>query len=168
MCSGLRGSPVLTSACTAQGRKPQGPILAVRPRPPRRDDVPVRKAPGPCDRAPNRWQTIGHNAAKSNRNRRSGIPPPESGSFGSGVIFPGFQLQSQGGRCCTWGLFMRGKGGLRLTTTQTAAFARVAFATLNVSQSARTSSLEFYSSSHVPALLWKVGQASTRALLFLR
>lgn len=47
-----------------------------------------------------------------------------------------------------------------------AGFVRITFATLNVSQSARTSSLEFYSSSHVPALLWKVGQVSTRALLF--
>lgn len=47
-----------------------------------------------------------------------------------------------------------------------AVLVRITFATLNVSQSARTSSLEFYSSSHVPALLWKVGQVSTRALLF--
>ena len=47
-----------------------------------------------------------------------------------------------------------------------AVFVHITFATLNVSQSARTSSLEFYSSSHVPVLLWKVGQASTRALLF--
>lgn len=47
-----------------------------------------------------------------------------------------------------------------------AMFMCITFAILRVSQSARTSSPEFYSSSHVPPLLWKVGQVSTRALLF--
>lgn len=47
-----------------------------------------------------------------------------------------------------------------------AMFMCITLAILNVSQSAGTSSPEFYSSSHVPALPWKVGQVSTRALLF--
>lgn len=47
-----------------------------------------------------------------------------------------------------------------------AMFMCITFAILRVSQSARTSSPEFYSSSHVPPLLRKVGQVSTRALLF--
>lgn len=42
-------------------------------------------------------------------------PTLESASFNSSIIFPGFQLQSQGGRWRTWGLFMWGKRGLRLT-----------------------------------------------------
>lgn len=67
-------------------------------------------------------------------------PTLESASFSSGIIFPGFQLQSQGGWWRTWGLFMWGKRGLRLTRQR---LVRITFATLNVSQSARTSSLEF-------------------------
>lgn len=49
-----------------------------------------------------------------------------------------------------------------------AMFMCITLAILNASQRARTSSPEFYCSSHVPALPWKVGQVSTRALLFLR
>lgn len=92
-------------------------------------------------------------------------PALESASFSSGIIFPGFQLQSQGGRRRTWGTSYVGQTQAKVDNAK-AVFMCITFATLNVSQSARTSSLEFYSSSHVPALLGKVGQASTRALLF--
>lgn len=94
-------------------------------------------------------------------------PAPEPASLSSGIIFPGFHLQSQGGWWRTWGTIYVGQTRSKVDNAK-AVFVRITFATLNVSQSAGTSSLEFYSSSHVPALLWKVGQVSTRALLFLR
>lgn len=127
-----------------------------RPRP-RRGDVPVRGT-----------QQMAALCVIMRRNP-TGIddrnPAPEPASRSSGVIFPRISIAKSRRTAAHAGTSYVGQTRAKVDDAK-AAFTSIAFAPLTVSQSARTSSLEFYSSSHVPALLWKVGQASTRALLF--